>query len=87
MRSSPITSFPTRTIGAHHGAIQRSYGSTETQAREMSEGHPGDRAKSGSVGSSLDSTWRERRQKRREDRERGCGEEESGLREGSDQTH
>ena len=39
------------------------------------------------MGSSQDSTWRERRQKRREDRERERREEESGLGEGSDQTH
>ena len=45
-----------------------------------SEGH----AKSGSVGSFRDTTWRERRQKRHEDRERVRGEEGSGLGEGSD---
>ena len=39
------------------------------------------------MGSSQDSTWRERRQKRRKDRERERREEESGLGEGSDQTH
>ena len=53
----------------------------------MSEGRSGGQAESGSVGSSWDSTWWERRQKRREDRERGRGKEESGLGEGSDQTH
>ena len=53
----------------------------------MFEGCLGGQAKSGSVGSSRDSTWQERRQKRREDRERGQGEEESGLGEGTDQTH
>ena len=87
MRVSPIVSFPARTIGAHRGAILRNCGSIETQAREMSEGRSGGQAESGSVGSSRDSTWRERRQKMHEDRERGRGEEESGLGEGSDQTH
>ena len=74
------------TIGAHRGALLRSCGSTETQTREMSEGRSGRRVQSGSVGSSRGSTWRERRQKGREDRERLRGEEESGLGEGSDQT-
>ena len=55
--------------------------------RKMFEGRSGGHIESGSVGSSLDSTWRERRQKRREDRERERREEESGLGEGSDQTH
>ena len=53
----------------------------------MFEGCSGGHAKSGSVGSSQESTWRERRQKRCEDRERKREEEESGLREGSYQTH
>jgi len=53
----------------------------------MSEGRSGGHAKSGSIGSSRGSTWQERRQKRREDRERLRGEEESGLGEGSNQTH
>ena len=53
----------------------------------MSEGRSEGQAESRSVGSSQDSTWLERRQKRREDRERGRGEEESGLGEGSDLSH
>ena len=53
----------------------------------MSKGHSGGQAESGSVGSSLDSTWQERRQKRHEDREHKRREEESGLGEGLDQTH
>ena len=53
----------------------------------MSEGRSRGHAKSESVGSSQDSTWRERRQKRHEDRERERREEESGLGEGLDQTH
>ena len=53
----------------------------------MSEGHSGGQAESGSIGSSRGSTWRERRQKKCEDRERVRGEEESSLGEGSDQTH
>ena len=53
----------------------------------MSEGRSGGHAESGFVGSSWESTWRERRQKRREDREREREEEQSGLGEGSYQTH
>ena len=53
----------------------------------MSEGHSGGQAESGSIGSSRGPTWQERRQKRCEDRECVRGEEESGLGEGSDQTH
>ena len=44
-------------------------------------------AKSGFVRSSRGSTWRERRQKRREDKECEQDEERFGLREGSYQTH
>ena len=52
----------------------------------MPEGQPGSYAESGSKRSSRGSKWRERRQKRCEDRE---PEEEgkSGLREGSFQTY
>ena len=87
MRLSLIVSFPARTIGAHRGAHLQSCGSTETQMREMSEGRLGGRAQSGLIGSSRGSTWWERRQKGREDRERLRGEEESGLGKGSDQIH
>ena len=87
MRLSPTISFQVCTIGAHRGALLRSCGLTETQVKEMSEGRLGGRAQSGSVGSSRGSTWRERRQKGHEDRECLGGEEESGLGEGSDQTH
>jgi len=87
VKLGPIISFPARTIGAHHGAILRSCGSIETQTKEMSEGRSGGHAKSGSIGSSRGSTWRERRQKRHEVWERLRGEEESGLGEGSNQTH
>ena len=87
MRLSPIVSFPARTIGTHRGALLQSCGSTETQTREMSEGRNGGRAQSGSIGSSRGFTWRERREKGREDKERLRGEEESGLGEGSNQTH
>ena len=54
---------------------------------KMSKGRSGGHAESESVGSSRDSTWWERRQKRREDKELERREEESGLGEGSDQTH
>ena len=87
MRLGPIILFPACTIGVHRGAILQNCGSTETQTREMFEGHSGGQAESGLVGSSWGSIWRERRQKRHEDREHGRGEEESGLGEGSDQTH
>ena len=53
----------------------------------MFEEHSEGRTPSSSIGSSRGSTWRERRQKRREDREHPRGEERSGLGEGSDQTH
>ena len=86
MRLSPTVSFQACIIGAHRGALLRSYGSIETQIREMSEGRSGGHAQSGSVGSSWGSMWRERRQKGREDRERLRGEEGSSLGEGSDQT-
>ena len=54
---------------------------------KMSERCSGSYAKSGSVGSSRRSTWREQRHKRREDRDHGQEEEWSGLGEGSYQTH
>ena len=87
MKLDPIISFPTRTIGAHRGAILRSCGLTETQMRKMFKGRSGGQVESESIGSSWGSTWWERRQKRHKDRERVRGEEESGLGEGSDQTH
>ncbi|XP_030939954.1 uncharacterized protein LOC115964859 [Quercus lobata] len=52
----------------------------------MSEGRLGGQVESGSIGSSQDSTWGERRQKRHKDRERERREEESCLGEGLDQT-
>ena len=52
----------------------------------MSKGRSGDHAENGSVGSSRGSTWRERRQKRGEDKEREQQEERSDLGEGSYQT-
>ena len=54
---------------------------------KMSEGCSRGHAESGSVGSFRESTWRERRHKRREDREREREEEQFGLEEGSYQTH
>ena len=53
----------------------------------MSGRRPEGSAESGSVGSSQRSTWQERRQKRREDRECEHGEEESDLGKGSYQTN
>ena len=55
--------------------------------RKMFKGRSGGQVESESIGSSWGSTWWERRQKRHKDRERVRGEEESGLGEGSDQTH
>ena len=54
---------------------------------KMSEEHSGGHAESGFVGSSRESTWRERRHKRCKDREREREEEQSGLGEGLYQTH
>ena len=53
----------------------------------MSKRRSGDHAESKSVGSSQGSTWRERWQKRHEDKECEREEEQSGLKEGSYQTH
>ena len=52
----------------------------------MSEGYSGGHAESGSAESSRGSTWQERRQKIREDREREQAKEQSDLGEGSYQT-
>ena len=53
----------------------------------MSEGQSGSYAESGFGRSSRESTWRERRQKRHEDREHKREEEQSGLVKGLYQTH
>ena len=87
MRASPSTSFFACIIGAVCGDLLQSRGSTETHTREMSERRLGSYAKSGSVGSSRGSTWRERRHKRHEDRDREREEEQSGLGERSYQAH
>ena len=52
----------------------------------MSERHSGSHAESRSIGSSRGSSWRERRQKEREDREHDQREEMSGTGEGLHQT-
>ena len=52
----------------------------------MSESHSGDHAGTGSVGSSRESSWRERRQKERKDRGHDQQEVISGTGEGSYQT-
>ena len=49
----------------------------------MSEGHSKGRVESRSAGSTRGSTWRERRQKRRDVWESELAEEQSGLGEGS----
>ena len=87
MSSSPTASSLVLTIGAHRGALLRSCGSTETQTREMFEERSGGRVPSSSIGSSRGSTWREKRQKWREDREHPRGEERPRLGEGSAQTY
>ena len=53
----------------------------------MFEGCSGGQAESGFVRSSRDSTWLERRQKKREDREHERRGDKFGLGEGSDQTY
>ena len=68
-RSSPLTIFWVRTIGTICGNLLCSYGSVETRTREMFGSQARSYAKSGSGRSSRGSTWRERRQKRHEDRE------------------
>ena len=65
--------------------LLQSCGSIETHAREMSERCSRSYAESGFGGSSRGSTWQERRQKRREDREYEEGQ--FGLGEGSFQTY
>ena len=68
-RSSPLTIFWVRTIGAVCGNLLRSYGFAEMRTGEMFGSQAGSYAKSGSRRSSRGSTWWERRQKRHEDRE------------------
>ena len=53
----------------------------------MSEGQSGSYAESGFGRSSRESTWRERRKKRHEDREHKREEEQFGLVKGLYQTH
>ena len=53
---------------------------------KMSERRSGDRAKTGSIGSSRGFSWQKCRQKEREDREYDQREEMSGIGEGSYQT-
>ena len=54
---------------------------------KMSEGHSESYAENGLMRTSRESTWRERRHKRREDRDRKREEEQSVLGEGLYQTH
>ena len=72
-----------RIIGIVCGNLLQSRGSAETHTQKMSGKRSEGSAESGLVGSSRRSTWRERRQKRREDRESEHKEEQSGLGEGS----
>ena len=87
MRSGPTVSLLARIISTHRSAILQSCGLIETHTQEMFEGRSGGQAESGFVRSSRDSTWLERRQKKREDREHERRGDKSGLREGSDQTY
>ena len=87
MRVSPSTSFLVCIIGSICGDLLQSCGSTETHTREMSKRRSESHAKSGSIGSSRGSMWRERRHKRHEDNNREQEEKQSGLGEGSHQTH
>ena len=87
MRTSPLASFLACKIGVVYRNLLQSCGSTETHAQKMFERHLGSYVENASGGSSRGSTWRERRHKRREDKDREQKGERSGLREGSYQTH
>ena len=78
MRSGPTVSLLARIISAHHSAILQSCGLIETHTQEMFEGRSGGQAESRFVRSSRDSTWLERRQKKREDREHERRGDKSG---------
>ena len=71
------------TIGTVYGDLLQRHGSAVTYEQKMSGRQAEGFVESGSVGSSRESTWRERRQKRCEDREREHEEEQSGLGKGS----
>ena len=71
LRPGPLSRGWVCTIGAICRDLLHSCGSAEIRAGEMSEIKSGSYAESGSGRSSRGSTWRERRQKRREDREYG----------------
>ena len=76
-----------RIIGAVCEDLLQSRDLAETHAQKMFGRRSEGSVDSGLMGSSRGSTWRERRQKGREDREREQEEEQSGLGEGSYQTN
>ena len=79
MRSGPTVSLLARIISAHRSAILQRCGLIETHTQEMFEGRSGGQAESGFVRSSRDSTWLERRQKKRKDREHERRGDKFGL--------
>ena len=82
-----MTLFRVRTIGTVCGNLLCSCGSPQMRAEKMFESQVTSYAKSGFGRFSRRSTWWERRQKRREDKECEQEEEQFGLGEGSFQTY
>ena len=74
-KPGPLRGVWVRIIGAICGNLLRSCGSAEIREGKMSERQSGSYAENGFGRSSQGSTWREKRQKRREDREYEQGEE------------
>ena len=86
-KSSPLSIFWVRTIGTVCGNLLHSYDSTKTHTGEMSESQARSYVESGSGRSFRKSNWRERRQKRCEDREYEQEEGQLSLEEGSFQMY
>ena len=86
-RLSPLTIFLVRIIGAICGNLLRICGSAEMRTGEMSKSQARSYAENGSRRSFRGSTWWERRQKMREDRDYEQAEGQSSLGEGSFQTY
>ena len=84
---SPLTIFLVRIIGAVCGNLLRICGSAEMLTGEMSKSQARRYAENGSRRSFRGSTWWERRQKMREDRDYEQAEGQSSLGEGSFQTY
>ena len=86
-RLSTLTIFFVCIIGAVCGNLLRIYGSAEMRTGEMSKSQAGSYAENGSRRSFRGSTWWERRQKMREDRDYEQAEGQSSIGEGSFQTY